>query len=600
MAACHGTVRPNPCFVFIPVEPSGGSDNLRSLVQVAMATLKVHKGPNPGQEYKLDRDNHVMGRHPDCEIVLDVGAVSRQHARILRQNGSFYVEDLKSRNGTFVNDQLVEGQRQLKDQDEVKICDLVFKFLDQAQAISGTVDHVPDATEAAAENAMVIDDQEEQASSTIMSKLDVSTSYSGLRVTVNPEVKLRAMLEITQSLAKALSLEEVLPKILDSLFKVFVQADRGFIVMQDSPTAPLVPKAVKYRRAGSDDAVRISRTIVREAMTSKQAILSADAANDSRFGMSESIADFRIRSMMCAPMVSSDGKAMGIIQVDTLDQRTRFQQEDLEVLASVASQAAFAVENATLHETAMRQQAIERDLAVARKVQQGFLPHSAPSVENYEFFDFYVPANAVGGDYYDYVVLPDSRIGIIVADVSGKGIPAALLMAKVSAESKYFLASIPDPAKAIGQLNASFARAGFEDKFVTFLLQMLDTKDNTVTIVNAGHMPPFLRRTDATVEAMGEAEAGTPLGVVDDFEFEAFKFTLQPGESLTAFTDGISEAMNAEHALYEEQRVKQQLGVCASPKVADLGQHILNDVKEFVGKYHQTDDMCLVCFSRTA
>jgi sigma-B regulation protein RsbU (phosphoserine phosphatase) len=563
-----------------------------------MALMKLQKGPNPGQEYVLDRDVHVMGRHPDCEIVLDVGAVSRQHARILRQNGGFYVEDLKSRNGTFVNDKLVEGQQQLKDRDEVKICDLVFQFCDNS-VIGGTVDHIPDAGEAT-DSAMLIDDSEEAASSTIMSKLDVSTSYSGLRVAVNPEIKLRAMLEITQSLAKSLSLEDVLPRILDSLFKVFVQADRGFIVMQDNPNAPLVPKAVKYRRAGTDDAVRISRTIVREAMTSKQAILSADAANDSRFGMSESIADFRIRSMMCAPMVSSDGKALGIIQVDTLDQRTRFQEDDLEVLASVASQAAFAVENATLHESALRNQAIERDLVVARKVQQGFLPQSPPTVESYEFFDYYLPANAVGGDLYDYVMLPDQRIGIIVADVSGKGIPAALLMAKVSAEAKYYLASIPDPAVAIGHLNNSFAKAGFEDKFVTFLLQLLDVKDNSVTIVNAGHMPPYLRSPDGTVTTVGEAEAGTPLGVVDDFEFEAFKFTLQPGESLTSFTDGISEAMNAEHLLYEENRIKQQLEVAKSGAVADVGRQILDDVKKFVNGYQQSDDMCLLCFARKA
>jgi sigma-B regulation protein RsbU (phosphoserine phosphatase) len=173
-------------------------------------------------------------------------------------------------------------------------------------------------------------------------------------------------------------------------------------------------------------------------------------------------------------------------------------------------------------------------------------------------------------------------------------------MAKVSAEAKYYLASIPDPAVAIGHLNNSFAKAGFEDKFVTFLLQLLDVKDNSATIVNAGHMPPYLRSPDGTVTTVGEAEAGTPLGVVDDFEFEAFKFTLQPGESLTSFTDGISEAMNAEHLLYEENRIKQQLEVAKSGAVADVGRQILDDVKKFVNGYQQSDDMCLLCFARKA
>jgi serine phosphatase RsbU (regulator of sigma subunit) len=111
-------------------------------------------------------------------------------------------------------------------------------------------------------------------------------------------------------------------------------------------------------------------------------------------------------------------------------------------------------------------------------------------------------------------------------------------------------------------------------------------------------MPPFLRRPDGTVEAMGEAEAGTPLGVVDDFDFEAFKLTLQPGESLTSFTDGISEAMNAEHLLYEENRIKEQLQIAKSGAVADLGRQILDDVKKFVNGYYQSDDMCLLCFAR--
>ena len=204
--------------------------------------------------------------------------------------------------------------------------------------------------------------------------------------------------------------------------------------------------------------------------------------------------------MMCAPLVDSDGNSLGVIQIDTLDQRQRFQQDDLDVLASIASQAAIAVDNAQLHETALRQQAMERDLELAHKVQRGLLPAAPPPLPGYHFFDFYEPANQVGGDYYDYVELPDDRLAVVVGDVSGKGVSAALLMAKLSGEVRYCLASEPTPAAAMSRINASFSRSGWQDRFVTFVLAVLDVEKHELTLVNAGHMPPLLRQRQGAVE----------------------------------------------------------------------------------------------------
>ena len=267
-----------------------------------------------------------------------------------------------------------------------------------------------------------------------------------MRLGVNPEVKLRALIEITQNLRKSLAVDGVLPKLLDSLFKIFVQADRGFVVLRGPAEGQLLLKAVKQRRADVDDAIRISRTIVNQVLTNKQAILSADAASDSRFEMSQSIADFRIRSMMCAPLVNSDGKALGAIQIDTLDQRSRFQQDDLDVLASVAGQAAFVLENAQLHEQALKQQRSSAIWSWPTRCSKGCCPRAPPRLEGYHFFDFYEPANQVGGDYYDYIRLPGGRLAVVLADVSGKGVSAALVMAKLSAEVRYCLASEPSAA----------------------------------------------------------------------------------------------------------------------------------------------------------
>jgi phosphoserine phosphatase RsbU/P len=561
-----------------------------------MAVLRALQGLNPGQLFPLEGASVILGRHPGCDIVLESASVSRQHARILNVDGDFYLEDLHSRNGTLLNGRPIAQRQLLHENDEVGVCDLAFVFHLGPPELNLTP---PPARrgDAVTEALMVDDEDEPSESSTIMSKLNVPARSTGLRLEVNSEAKLKALVEISQHLGMALGLAEVLPKLLDSLFAIFPQADRGFVVLRDPASGRLVPKAVKYRRGEETQTVRISRTIVANVMSSKEAILSADAAADARFEMAESIVDFHIRSMMCAPLVNRDGNSLGVIQIDTLDPRNRFRQDDLDVLVSVACQAAFAVENAQLHEAAMREQAIRRELAVAHEVQRGFLPSAAPRIPEYDFFEFYEPANQLGGDYYDYIDLPGGRLAVVVADVSGKGISASLLMAKLSAETRYCLASEPSPAQAVGRLNRAFCDSGWEDRFVTMVLAVLDPRRHEVTVVNAGHLPPLLRRGPGAVEAIGESESRLPLGVEREQDYAPYTFTLAPAHSLILYTDGITEAMNAKDELYGHQRLLSLLAADVSG-VRPMGRRILDDVKRFVGARPQSDDMCLTCFGR--
>jgi serine phosphatase RsbU (regulator of sigma subunit) len=601
-----------------------------------MALLQSFVGGSPGEQIAISGSRAVLGRHPECDIVLDAAAVSRQHAQILQEGEDFYIEDLHSRNGTFVNGRLVHGKLQLVDGDRLKICDLLFTFYRQpptdelgpgvlataagpggtlmdAQRTSAGRDGVGQGGAGGLSDGLggplrfgnaslvnrteIVDDGEETGNSTIMSKLDASPRRStGLSI-VNPEMKLRAMIEIAQNLARAVTLEEVLPKLLDSMFKIFTQADRGFIILRTLPDGPLIPKAIKCRHAELEDRVRISRTIVNQAMESKQALLSADAASDIRFEASQSIADLRIRSLMCAPLINGEGHALGVIQVDTTDQRQRFQKDDLDVLASIAAQAAIAVDNAQMHETALKRQSLERDLELAHKVQRGLLPAAPPRMADYHFFDFYESANQVGGDYYDYVDLPDNRLAIVLADVSGKGVSAALLMAKLSGEVRYCLASERTPAAALNRINTAFSRAGWDDRFVSFILAVLDRSRHEVTIVNAGHMPPLLRHSGGQVESVGDAEAGWLLGIDADYSYQQCSRQLAVGDSLTMFTDGISEAMNGRGELYGLERLRAQIAT-EGASVAGVGRQLLDDVRRFVGGQAQSDDMCLVSFGR--
>jgi len=554
-----------------------------------MAYLKARNGPHAGHRYDLANSQAVIGRAPDCEIQVEDYAVSRKHATIHLENGSFLVEDLESRNKTYLNDvELASGKHRLNNGDKITVCDVAFNFyLDADVDDTGLTD---------GSHISVLLDGGEIGNATIMSKLEVATSHGQVQLTASPEVTLAALLEITQNLGQALALDDVLPKVLDSLFKVFMQADRAFIGLKDKD-GKLVPRWSNARHSDTEDTIRISRTIVKQVMESRQAILSADAATDSQFDANQSIVDLRIRSMMCAPLFDSEGTVIGILQVDTSERQRQFRPHDLELLVSVATQAGIAIHNAQLHEEALLQHAVKRDLELAYEVQRGFLPSAPPVIENYSFYDFYRPANQVGGDYFDYLPLPDNRLAVIVADVVGHGVAAALLMAKLSAEVRYCLASESRPDLAIRQLNNRMSNLGL-DRFVTLILGVLDQTSHEIIMVNAGHMSPIHCRTDGSIEEIGVDQAGIPLGIMDDYEYEQFSLVLARGESLTLYTDGINEAFNEQDEQYGEERLLKLL--TGSPVDSrQRGEIIMADVQQFLGAAVQNDDMCLVTFSRS-
>jgi serine phosphatase RsbU (regulator of sigma subunit) len=434
-----------------------------------------------------------------------------------------------------------------------------------------------------------------------MSTLDASTSngLSGIIVEVRPEVKLRAMLEISRNLGTVLRVDEVLPKILDSLFKIFPQADRGFILLKDEQNNKLIPKAIKNRREQGDDSLKISRTIVKQVMENGQAMLLADASSDSQFNMSQSISDFRIRSIMCVPLANQSDKPMGIIQVYTEDRRHQFTQEDLDLLLSVASTAAMAIKNAQMHEEILAKARIERELQFAAEVQRGFLPADWPSVPGYGFYAYYEAAYSVGGDYYGFIDLPENRLAISLGDVSGKGMPAAMLMARLSSDIRFSAITAPDPASAVRSVNRSLSEAGLNDKFVTLLYMVLDINKHVLSLVNAGHMPVMLRKQNGDIEEIGEEKAGLPLNVAPDpdYEYQMMAFPLEPGTTALVYTDGVSEAMNPDGDLFGFERLRDAFKNAPSDPT-QAGEAVIREVRSFAAGRHQSDDITLICFGR--
>jgi serine phosphatase RsbU (regulator of sigma subunit) len=354
---------------------------------------------------------------------------------------------------------------------------------------------------------------------------------------------------------------------------------------------------VKVREPASSQEVRVSTTIVNRVMDSQQAILSADAAGDFRFKSSESMIQSPIRSVMCAPLIDADGKTFGALQIDTVNYRGRFQEEDLHVFVAVATQASIAFDNARLHEMALRQRDLERDLELADQIQRSFLPAGLPQIAGYRFFDYYHPASYVGGDYYQYLPLADGRLAIVVADVVGHGLAAAMLTAKLAADVRYQLLTDGPPAEAIVRLNRSLSATMGDNHFVTLVLVVLDPKSGQLAVVNAGHPPPLIRPPGGEAAEIGIQGSGLPLGVVTDATYEETAIQVPRGGLVAVYTDGIREAVNAQKEVFGLPRLCEKLRA-ASGDPQQIGQGIVDDVRQFIGSSPQADDMCLVCFER--
>lgn len=563
------------------------------------ATLKVHSGSTAGTVHELNMDQAVMGRNNFCDIVIPVHSISRQHARIVREGDRYFLEDMGSLNGTFVNGTRLSGRIELKDNDRIHLYEVLLSFH------AGQPAHVTTDSKLTSHGVTLprfdplapsMMSEDDKRPTTIVNTLDATIEP---RVDVDSAERLRAVLGITRNLGMSLALDEFLPNILDSLFEIFPQAERGYVLLADRPGGQLVPAAIKDRRSESGSSLTlapISRSIAARVMSEGKAILSADSDDDP--DVSESILDESVCSMMTVPLVGPSRTSVGIIHIDTTDANRRFGQDDLEMLISVATVAGQAVEHARVHQASLKLDRRERELVTARQVQLHFLPQKRPDVAGYRFFDYYRAADDVGGDYFGYVSLPDGRWAIAVGDVSGKGVSAALMMARLCSEVRYCLVTSASPVEAVERLNRDLIDPTLEDRFVTFLLAVLDPAMHTLTIVNAGHMPPIVRRWQTgEVEQVGIHEAGPPLGFDLESKFAASEIAIDPGDSLVMYTDGISEATNADEQIYGIKRVCKTIA-SGPTDVERLGQLVLDDVDRFVAGQPQTDDICLLVIGR--
>jgi len=549
-----------------------------------MARLTVVDGPNQGAVYEI-KDVCLLGRALDCQVHIQDLTVSRRPARIQVVDGRYQPQDLGSANGTFVNEEAIT-RRILNSGDVVRVSSLRLQF-DELESpwnaapdsvtMVGSIESSPHIVKTLAAGSSLLD---EAAGVTDPAAFQKMAS------------RLQTIYAVSEAISHILDIADLLPEILNKIFDVFPEVERAFIMLKDERSEDLIPKAVKRRDESDSDEITVSRTILNQVLSNKHAVLSRDAMADARFLSGHSVANFGIRSMMCAPMVWR-GESLGIIYLDSQTLGT-FSKADLELLNGIAGQAAMALGNAQLHREVLKRQAMEQDLHLAERIQQSFLPKRIPKLPGFTFCARYDPAYEVGGDFYDFVRLPHDRLGIVVGDVSGKGIGAALYMARLTRDLRYFALAESDPGRVLMWMNRAVLESGQDDIFVTLVYVLLDSRTGELTIANAGHMPPVVRRqTELDVRVLDKV-SGLPLGVLPDAEYESEKFQLKTGDSLMLYTDGLVEAMSPDKEMYGMERLERAMARGVSETETVL-ERTLTDMQRHVGDAPQFDDTTIVC-----
>ncbi|MBW3539774.1 MAG: SpoIIE family protein phosphatase [Planctomycetes bacterium] len=576
-----------------------------------MPTLVLLQG-GEATPYQLSGEETVIGRLPECSIQLQSNMVSRKHARLIREGDRVFVEDMGSGNGTFVNGQKIENRVELSHDDRLKLGPILLRFESDSpppkkpepapgpKSAPGTATVTGDAMSTVSDGDGAFNfelDSEDEDSATLMGTVDNASGFGVLEA--QPEAKLKGIIEIARSLAGTVDTRAILPRILDTLFGIFPQADRGSILLKDPQTAKMIPAAQKHRRDEEDSTVRMSRTILNKVLKDKQGILSADAASDSRFEASESISALTIRSMMCVPLLDLAGEPMGVINIDTQNPVKQFKEEDLGLLLAVAGQAALSYESARLLVSHMEKMKRDSEMRIASNVQQALLPDKLPTVEGYRFFASYDSAQEVGGDYYDAMILSDGKVCLSFGDVAGKGVPGAILMSRIASVVQSTMRFTSDVGEAIQAINNHMCARSVEGRFVTYVLVVIDLETHEMSLVNAGHMSPLIRRPDGSIDEFGDETIGIPIGIMDEYPYDVVSRKLEPGETVVIVTDGVDEAMNPDGELYTKERVVEFVKA-NSPDPEELGKALLADVRRHANGRPQNDDITIMTFGRLA
>jgi serine phosphatase RsbU (regulator of sigma subunit)/pSer/pThr/pTyr-binding forkhead associated (FHA) protein len=543
----------------------------------------TYKGPDGRSErLELEPRRYTLGRSSKNDVTLPDLSLSRRHAELRPSgDGGWLVVDLQSKNGTFLNNAQVTSPTPLSEGDRVVLGDTEFLF---GPDTGSRVSLVEEPVASLASDATVVLPVE-----SIATREGQVQAAAAPDLSAGGDIVFRANRELVQHRP----LPELLERILDLALESS-RAQRGFLMLHEGDPPKLVTRGTRGGKPGEDFV--LSRTLARMVVEEQQSVLTSDVLQDDRFAAGQSILAQGIRSLMCVPLYN-DKNVIGLLYVDSQSGISPFAEADLRVLTTLANVAAIKIENTRLIERQMRAAAMERDLQEAARVQRSFLPEEIPlQLPGLAVAGMTLPCREVGGDYYDVLQRPQGHYLLAVADVSGKGLPAALMMSNFQAALRARADGQDSLGALVAGLNDQLARSYLTNKFVTFFVAEYAPEISALRFSNAGHNPPLLARRSGELERL--AVGGLPLGLFAGTGYEVGTCQLDPGDLLIIYSDGVTESINDEEEEFGEERLEEIVsGSLGEPPRAVLDR-IDEAVGRFAGSQARPDDLTLVVARR--
>lgn len=571
-------------------------------------------GPNAGRRYELIDGEYIIGRRSDCQVFVPDMRVSRQHARIYRDGDVWRIEDLGSNNGTQINGRNIQSAA-LSHDDEIRVAENRIR-VDMPGARQG-------------------DERDSSVSLVDMPRADVY--ISGMYEPVRPgapdrlplpadprpagqesgrerllERKLHALQSILEIAARVAEPDELMQSVVEQLLVVFPRAHTAGVLVENERTGRLEVRCHETRDAGGQIGRRarfgsdleVPRTIIDIVVRDHRGVLlsegSARAAKDE--APATATANLRGKpfrgpnpakepngSRMGAPLTARNHH-YGVMYMECSDQS--FRQEDLDLLTSIAAHTGLAIHAARMHGGLLERGILERDLKVARQIQRS-LSSAPPQVHGLEFAVHYEAAYQIGGDFYDFIWHDNEHLGVMVGDVSGKAISAALYMARLTSEIRGRVGIAQTPRRLLERVNEEMVKLGDDGMFATLVYAVYDLEHRILAYTNAGHCRPLLKRGGEVFPVHDESAHVPPVGVFPNIEIGEAQVQLYQGDLLVIVSDGVLEARDAREQEYGEERLARCMRN-APANAAAMVEAIVEDVDRHVANGTQSDDITVL------
>jgi len=538
------------------------------------------------RKFPLEKPVTSIGRSSMNDLPISDKMLSRQHARIVKDDdGGLVVEDLGSRNGTFLNGDRLATPQPLKAGDRITLGGVTLKL----ESESTTRVRIEAGGADALDNTIL------KASAELLRAQHQETDPRLPAEQLSKLIEsLRVVNELTIELLRDVSVDELMKFLMDKVFETLMP-DRGVVLLRSRLTNELIPAVVRVAEGMSADDIRLSKTLVAQVVEKRNGLILMDTSTGSGVSLADSIRLSGIKSVLAAPL-ENEGEVVGLIYVDSQVGHRSFEEADLRLLTSLANVAAAKIQNARLMAEAAEKKQMDREFALAREIQQRLLPESPPTIPGYELQGSNTASRQVSGDYFDYRPRPDGKVYAAIADVCGKGVGPALLMASLQASFHAWADESVPVAEMTGRLSEAISRRTGPDRFITFFLVLLDPATGDVEYTNAGHNPGIHLKTDGSMQEL--SSHGLPLALFPGKPYGSSRFTLAPGDLLCLYTDGVTEANSPDGSEFGFPRLKEFLGGQVGKVPTDIEESLLKELEDHAQGEPFADDRTLVMIRR--